>query len=61
MMTKQLELCKKNKMNICRICEAKYFVTANKEGECEGGKAHEPGWDFSLSDNVLECAIAELA
>ena len=43
-------------MNICRVCEAKFFISANKVGACKvTGLAHDPKYDFTLSDNVLEC------
>ena len=43
-------------MNICRVCEAKFFISANKVGACKvTGLAHDPKYDFALSDNVLEC------
>ena len=34
-LTKQLTICKKNKMNICSKCGVKFFVTANKAGACK--------------------------
>ena len=53
---KHLTICKKNKMNICRVCEAKFFISANKVGACKvTGLTHDPKYDFTLSDNVLEC------
>ena len=53
---KHLTICKKNRMNICVKCEGKYFITANKEGVCKVSKGpHEPQYDFSISENVLEC------
>ena len=54
---KHLTLCKNNKMNICKRCEQKYFVLANGDDQCKKGGAHDPKYDFSLSDNVLECEI----
>ena len=57
---KHLTLCKNNKMMICKVCEGKYFITANEPGACGAGKdddAHIPAYDFSISENVLECAI----
>ena len=54
---KHLTLCKNNKMNICKKCEAKYFLTANDDDACKAGGAHEPMYDFTKSDNVLECII----
>ena len=59
-LTKHLTLCKNNKMNICKQCEAKYFLTNNEEGMCvKAGEEgiHMPGYDFSKSENVLECEI----
>ena len=59
-LTKHLTLCKDNKMNICKVCEGKYFVSANEDGACPKGKEgenHIPGYDFTKSDNVLECEI----
>ena len=60
MMTKHLNMCKMQKMNICKTCEHKYFLTNNKPGNCmaKGDEAVcEPAWDFSKSENVLECGI----
>ena len=56
-LTKHLTLCKDNKMNVCKNCEIKYFLTANQSGACTKGDAHEPQYDFSKSENVLECEI----
>ena len=59
-LTKHLTLCKDNKMNICKVCEAKYFVSANEDGACpKGGDDvnHIPAYDFTISENVLECGI----
>tara|TARA_B110000305_G_C19060007_1_gene456652 strand:+ start:479 stop:622 length:144 start_codon:yes stop_codon:yes gene_type:complete len=47
-------------MNICKVCEAKYFVSANEDGACpKGGDDvnHIPAYDFTISENVLECGI----
>ena len=47
-------------MNMCKVCEGKYFITANKDGACvKGGEGanHIPAYDFTISDNVLECGI----
>ena len=54
-LTKHLNLCKTSGMNICKKCEIKYFLTANKDGACIKGGAHDPQYDFELSENVLEC------
>ena len=58
---KHLTLCKNNKMNICRTCEGKFFVAANEDGACvkPGVKdgPHTPMYDFTISENVLECEI----
>ena len=56
-LTKQLGLCKTNNMNYCKLCEGRYFVTANGEGQCTKGDAHIPQYDFTKSDDVLECEI----
>ena len=47
-------------MNMCKCCEGKYFITANKEGQCVKGGAeanHIAAYDFEKSENVLECGI----
>ena len=56
-----MTLCKNNKMNVCRNCEAKFFVTANEDGACNkpatADGPHVAKYDFDLSDDVLECEI----
>ena len=44
-------------MNICKNCEAKYFVTANDDEACKAKNegAHVAAYDFDKSDNVMEC------
>ena len=59
--TKHLNLCKNNKMNICRYCEMKFFITANEDGVCtkpavESGP-HVAKFDFDLNEDVLQCEI----
>ena len=44
-------------MNVCRHCEIKYFPTNNDEGSCTKNPVHEAQYDFSKSDNVLECEV----
>ena len=58
-LTHHLSLAKKNNMNHCKNCEMTFFVTANEEGDCAVGKnaAHVAKYDFTKSDNVLECEI----
>ena len=41
-LTKHLNMCKDNKMNVCKLCEAKYFLTNNDEGSCTKGDVHVP-------------------
>ena len=56
-LTKHLNMCKDNKMNICRHCEQKYFLTNNDEGSCNKNPVHEPQYDFTLNEDVLQCEI----
>ena len=56
-LTKHLTLCKNNKMNICKKCEAKYFLTANSDDKCCKGGPCDPAWDFTKNDDVLQCGI----
>ena len=58
-LVKHLTLCKNNKMNICKNCEGKYFVSANENGKCTKGDNQpcDPQYDFTKSEDVLECGI----
>ena len=58
-LTHHLTLARQNKMNYCKNCEMHFFNTANEEGDCAKGKeqAHVPKYDFTKSDNVLECEV----
>ena len=44
-------------MNICKKCEAKYFLTANSDDKCCKGGPCDPAWDFTKNDDVLQCGI----
>ena len=60
-LTKHLTLCKNNKMNICKWCEGKFFITANEDGACvkpaSPNGPHVAKYDFTLNDDVLLCEI----
>ena len=57
-MTKHLTLCKNNKMNFCKLCERKFYIKATGQ-TCSKSKNSgcKPAYDFTIDDNVLNCAI----
>ena len=58
-LVKHLNLCKSNKMNICKKCEGKYMVAGNEPGRCSNGKGDPciPQYDFTVNEDVLQCEI----
>ena len=59
-LTKHLNLCKQNNMNICRTCEQKYYKAA-EHTNCGANNCgpHNPRYDFTLDENVLNCEILQ--
>ena len=57
-LTKHLTLCKNNKMNFCKLCERKFYIKATGQ-TCSKSKNSgcKPAYDFTIDDNVLNCAI----
>lgn len=56
-MTKQLTMCKNNAMNICRHCDIRYYVKANKDCGKKKDTKCEAQYDFTKDDNVLNCEV----
>ena len=58
-LTKHLNLCKDNNMNICKACEIRYYKAAEHTNcGANNAGAHSPSYDFTLdADNVLNCEI----
>ena len=54
---KHLTLAKNNGMNICARCEAKFYITGNREDSCMGEHKHIQKYDWTKSEDVLECEI----
>ena len=54
---KHLTLAKNNNMNICARCETKFYTNGNPADACMGDRRHEAAYDWSLSENVIECKI----
>ena len=59
-LTKLLTLCKNNNMNICRTCDNRYYKAAEHTGCTKNnGGPHTAKYDFTQSENVLECEIPQ--
>lgn len=49
---------KNNEMNLCKKCGLRFHVRGNAMGQCNADETrHEAKYDFSKSEDVLECEI----
>ena len=56
-LTKQLTMCKQNKMNYCRFCDIRYYIAAKKDCGKKKDTKCEPLYDFTKDDDVLNCEV----
>ena len=48
-------MCKNNNMNYCKVSGKRYYKAAEHNGL--NGGPHTPKYDFTLSENVMDCVI----